>query len=359
VTDGLTTVRVPLAERGYDVVVGRGALRRLPSMLPPGARRAFVVTQPGVGVAVETGIDQVVVEIAAGEESKTMRTVEALGRAMARAGITRGDVVVAVGGGLVTDVAGFAAACWHRGTPVVHVATTLLAQVDAAIGGKTGVNLPEGKNLLGAFWQPLGVICDTATLDTLPAPEWRSGLGEVAKYAFIGAPGLASLPIEEQVAACVAVKARMVAADERDSGARLVRNYGHTLAHALEAAGLAAESGPSPGAGPVTLRHGEAVAIGLVFAARLAGALGRIGPERVAEHEEVVRSYGLPSSLPAGADAASLIEIMHRDKKAAGDLTFVLDGPNGVEPVRDVPVELVERVLAEMPRAAWTEKGEP
>jgi 5-deoxy-5-amino-3-dehydroquinate synthase len=358
VTAGLTTVRVPLAERGYDVVVGRGALCRLPSMLPPGARRALVVTQPGVGVAVETGIEQVVVEIGAGEESKTMRTVEALGRAMAQAGITRSDVVVAVGGGLVTDVAGFAAACWHRGTPVVHVATTLLAQVDAAIGGKTGVNLPEGKNLLGAFWQPLGVICDTATLDTLPAPEWRSGFGEVAKYAFIGAAGLASLPIEEQVAACVAVKARVVAADERDSGARLVLNYGHTLAHALEAAGLAAASGDLPGAGPPVLRHGEAVAIGLVFAARLAGALGRIGPERIVEHEEVVRSYGLPGSLPAGAEAASLIELMRRDKKAVGDLTFVLDGPNGVEPVRDVPAELVEQVLAEMPRAASTDEGE-
>ncbi len=138
---------------------------------------------------------------------------------------------------MVTDVAGFAASCWHRGVGVIHVPTTLLGQIDAAIGGKTGVNLPEGKNLVGSFWQPLGVVCDTAVLASLPAAEWRSGRGEMAKYAFLGVEDLDELPLEEQVARCVACKARIVAADERESGMRMTLNYGHTLAHALEAPG--------------------------------------------------------------------------------------------------------------------------
>ena len=137
---------------------------------------------------------------------------------MARWGLTRADVVVAVGGGVVTDTAGFAAAVYHRGIPVVHVPTTLLGQVDAAIGGKTGVNLPEGKNLVGAFWQPSAVLCDTEVLATLPPREYRSGLGEMAKYAFLGVDDLADLPLDEAVAACVRCKAEVVAADEREGG---------------------------------------------------------------------------------------------------------------------------------------------
>ena len=173
-------------------------------------------------------------------------------------------MVVAVGGGVVTDTAGFAAAVYHRGIPVVHVPTTLLGQIDAAIGGKTGVNLPEGKNLVGAVWQPSAVLCDTEVLATLPPREYRSGLGEMAKYAFLGVDDLADLPLDEAVAACVRCKAEVVAADEREGGRRAILNYGHTLAHALEIAG------------GYDLRHGEAVAIGLVYAAELARALGRI-----------------------------------------------------------------------------------
>ena len=261
---------------------------------------------------------------------------------MARAGMHRGDLVVAVGGGVVTDVAGFAASSYHRGIAVINVPTTLLGQVDAAIGGKTGVNLPEGKNLVGAFWQPRAVMCDTDTLSSLPEREWRSGRGEMAKYAFLGVEDLDKLDLCGQVARCAALKAEVVAADERDWGRRVVLNYGHTLAHALEAAGFASEDADSP---ETQLRHGEAVGIGLVFAAEVAHLLGRIGPARVARHREVVTGYGLPVSLPAGAEASLLIGFMERDKKSDGSLTMVLDGPGGVEAVRGVRTDLVQEAL--------------
>jgi len=267
--------------------------------------------------------------------------VEDLCRRFARIGLSRSDVVVAVGGGIVTDVAGFAAASYHRGTAYVNVATTLLGQVDAAIGGKTGVNLPEGKNLVGTFWQPSAVLCDTETLTTLPPREWASGKGEMAKYAFLGDPPDSETEMDEQVARCVAIKAGVVAADEREGDARMVLNYGHTLAHALEAAGMAQHP-------EWDLRHGEAVAIGLIFAARLARRLGRINEDRVLAHRAVVGSYDLPTDLPPNAVAGELVTFMGRDKKAQQDLTFVLDGPEGVEPVRGVAVADVLATLADM-----------
>ncbi len=346
-------VRVELGDRSYDVRVGPGARRDLAGLLPSRARRAAVVTQAGVGVLVEPGIDSVRIEVPPGERAKSMATVEWICRELARAGITRHDVVVAVGGGVVTDLAGFAASCYHRGVDVVHVSTTLLGQVDASIGGKTGVNLPEGKNLVGAFWQPHAVVCDTDTLASLPAREWRSGLGEMAKYAFLGLDDLDVLPLAEQVARCVTLKAAIVAQDERESGRRAVLNYGHTLAHALEAAGLAAgpgETGAVGGGRPEPaepMRHGEAVAVGLVFAARLARRLGRIDGARVARHLEVVERYGLPSTLPDGVSPAELVELMARDKKATDGLTFVLDGARGVEVVPGVEPAAVLDALAE------------
>jgi 5-deoxy-5-amino-3-dehydroquinate synthase len=335
-----TRVPVKLGDRSYDVLVGRGARRELANLLPETAARAVVVTQASIPVEVDTCVPTTVVEIPEGESAKSLATVERCCRAFAAAGLSRGDVVVGLGGGLVTDVAGFAASAWHRGTAVVHVATTLLAQVDAAIGGKTGVNLPEGKNLVGSFWQPSAVICDTETLESLPAAEWRSGRGELAKYAFLGVEDLDELALEDQIVACVSRKAEIVAADEREAGSRMVLNYGHTLAHALEAAGIAGESAP--------LRHGEAVAVGLVFAARLAQCLGRIDESRVARHEDVVARYGLPSRLPRGADVETLVTFMRRDKKSRQDLTFVLDGPDGVEVVHGVGAGVVTGVLEEL-----------
>lgn len=367
------SVRVGLGERAYDVLVGHGAARQVAGLVPAGANQAVVVTQSGIAAMAGTldlGVATTVVEIPDGERAKSVATLAWLWRRFAELGLDRRDVVVGLGGGVVTDVAGFAAACWHRGTPVVHVPTTLLGQVDAAIGGKSGVNLPEGKNLVGAFWQPLGVVCDPDLLASLPPAEWRSGRGEMAKYAFLGVEGLPELALVEQIRACVECKARVVTADERDGGLRAVLNYGHTLAHALEAFGLAGESGdlldaassssdtplvtaPAAGAAPLghrphtpLLRHGEAVAVGLVFAGRLAGALGRIDEERVRRHETVVASYDLPCALPPGAEPDGLVALMRRDKKAHGDLTFVLDGRRGVELVSGVDQHLVLEVLA-------------
>jgi 5-deoxy-5-amino-3-dehydroquinate synthase len=331
------TISVDLGDRGYDVLVGHGAVAELSRSLPDGAKRAAVVTQEGIGFHVDPGLPHEVFVIGPGEESKDLASIEDLCRAWSRWGLTRADVVVAVGGGVVTDVGGFAAAVYHRGVPVVHVPTTLLGMVDAAIGGKTGVNLPEGKNLVGAFWQPSAVLCDLDALDTLPERERRSGLGELAKYRFLEeAAPLVDLSLEEQVAAAVRIKADVVASDEREGGRRAILNYGHTLAHALETAGA------------YDLRHGEAVAIGLIYAAGLARRLGRIDEARVAEHRRVVAAYDLPLSMPPGADGDELVELMARDKKAIDGLTFVLDGPVGVEVVPGVDADLARAALEDV-----------
>jgi 5-deoxy-5-amino-3-dehydroquinate synthase len=286
---------------------------------------------------VEVPIEHEVLTIGRGEEHKTLATVEDLCRRFARSGLTRADCVVAVGGGMVTDVAGFAAAIYHRGIAVVHVPTTLLGMVDAAIGGKTGVNLPEGKNLTGAFWPPAAVLCDTDLLASLPEREWRCGNGEMAKYHFLTGDDLLALPLEERIARCVAIKAAVVAADPQErTGQRATLNYGHTLGHALEVAGR------------FDLRHGEAVAIGLIFAAELAAELGRIDANRVDEHLAVIDAYGLDARLPAGVDHDELLTLMARDKKAVAGLTFVLDGGRGVELVTGVEPAAVRAALVRM-----------
>ncbi|MGA2473966.1 MAG: 3-dehydroquinate synthase family protein [Acidimicrobiales bacterium] len=345
-TGPVRALSVDLAERSYPVLVGPGARHEVARFLPPGAKSAVIVTQEAVKDAgwvegLDPGVPATTYVIPDGEDAKTLATVEDLARRFARAGLSRADVVVAVGGGIVTDVAGFAAATYHRGTAYVNVATTLLAQVDAAIGGKTGVNLPEGKNLVGAFWQPNAVLCDTETLSSLPPREWACGRGEIAKYAFLGDGPQADQPIEEQVARCAGIKAAVVAEDEREGGRRIILNYGHTLGHALEGAALADHH-------EWDLRHGEAVAIGLLFAALLAQRLGRIDAMRVDEHRKVIGSFDLATDLPSGADAEELVTFMARDKKAQQDLTFVLDGPDGVEPVHGVAAADVVATLAAM-----------
>jgi 5-deoxy-5-amino-3-dehydroquinate synthase len=238
---------------------------------------------------------------------------------------------------MVTDVAGFAAASYHRGVAVVHVATSLLGMIDAAIGGKTGVNLPEGKNLVGAFWQPSGVVCELDALDTLPEREVRCGYGEMAKYHFLTGDDLLAMSLTDRIARCIEIKADFVASDEREDGRRALLNYGHTLAHALE---IATEH---------RLAHGEAVAIGLVFAAHLAHELDRIPAERVDEHYAVVgEEYGLGTALPGGAGAARLVDLMRHDKKARDGLTFILDGSDGVEVVQGVAEPAVLAALSRM-----------
>ena len=327
--------RVNLGERSYDVVIGDGALAELGSVIPASARKAVVVTQQHLPVSVHSllerdGLAVATVEIGDGEEHKSLASIEKIMRVCATHSMTRGDVIVGVGGGMVTDVAGYAAASWHRGIAVVHVSTTLVGMVDAAIGGKTGVNIPEGKNLVGAFWQPTGVICDTTTLASLPERERRCGYGEMAKYHFLTGDDLLALDLPARIARCVRIKADIVSQDEREGGLRAVLNYGHTLGHALEIATH------------FSLAHGEGVAIGLKFAALVARALGRIDDARVAYHDDViVREYGLDASVPPGLVSSELIDLMKRDKKSSGGLTFMLDGTHGIEMVRDVPEEIV------------------
>ncbi|MFM8418036.1 MAG: 3-dehydroquinate synthase family protein, partial [Actinomycetota bacterium] len=295
-------VRVELGERSYDVVVGRGAVGELGSLIPRGVRRAAIVTQTSVPVDVSAQLPGSIVAtrhlVGDGEAHKSLSTIERLCVEFAAAGLTRNDVVIGVGGGMVTDVAGFAAASWHRGLSVLHVSTTLVGMVDAAIGGKTGVNIAAGKNLVGAFWQPSGVICDTEHLTSLPERELRCGHGEMAKYHFLTGDDLLALDLDSRIARCVAIKAEIVGRDERESGRRAVLNYGHTLGHALETAT------------DFALAHGESVAIGMMFAAQLAAVLGRIDADRVAEHRRViVGEYGLSVEIPRNVTRARLIEL--------------------------------------------------
>jgi 5-deoxy-5-amino-3-dehydroquinate synthase len=343
VTD-VRAVQVPIGDRAYPVLVGHGAVAGLRSLLPSTARQVAVVTQPGIPFSIDDHIDLPVttLQVGQGEQHKNLATVEGLCNRFAEIGLTRHDVVVGVGGGMVTDIAGFAAATWHRGVPVVHVATSLLAMVDAAIGGKTGVNLIAGKNLVGAFWQPHGVVCDLDALATLPEGELRCGMGEMAKYHFLTGDDLMVMTWTDRVARCVQIKAEVVAGDEREDPTnrrgRAILNYGHTLAHALETA-----TGHQ-------VAHGEAVAIGLVYAAHVAHTMERIGDERVRDHYRVVgEGYGLGTRLPDGVDHDELVKLMHRDKKVVdGGLTFVLDGPDGVEAVPGVDESTARRALAAM-----------
>jgi len=338
----MTTHRIDvrLPGREYPVLIGHGVVEDIAQFLPKSARKAVIITQSGIPANLALPIESKTVIIGQGESTKSLATIESISQEFADMGITRNDVIIGVGGGMVTDIAGFAASTWHRGTPVVHVATSLLAMVDAAIGGKTGVNLPQGKNLVGAFWQPSAVFCDLDSLATLPERELRCGLGEVAKYHFLTGDDLLAMRLDERVARCVGIKGSFVEQDERESGKRAFLNYGHTLAHALETVGNH------------QLAHGEAVAIGLIFAARLARALERIDDARVDYHELVVgQTYSLQTRMPAGLDIDALLAAMARDKKALNGLTFILDSPQGLEIVAGISAEVVRSELVSFSQA--------
>lgn len=325
----LHTVALLINGRSSTVLVGHGARHALADHLPRSAARVAIVTEKSVPedlIPEFGGLQRDIHEVPPGEDAKSLTNAGALCRSFARSGLTRADVVVGVGGGKVTDLAGFAASTYHRGLPVMHVATSLLAMVDAAIGGKTGVNLPEGKNLVGTFWQPIAVACDLDALATLPPAETRCGEGELAKYHFISREDLSSLDLAGRIARAAEIKGRIVEADEREGGTRALLNYGHTLAHALETLTS------------YRVAHGEAVALGLLFAAHLGEVTGRISPDRVEEHYRVVRgTYGLGVRMPAGVHVEDLVAEMQRDKKALGSLTFVLDSESGLEVVSGVP----------------------
>lgn len=329
-SDLLSTV-VDLRERSYPVYVGSGARHRIQEHFPRTARRIAVVTQKSIPRDLIPAFDNHLVEVfevGPDESHKSLSTIESLCRQFSLLGLTRGDVVVGVGGGMVTDIAGFAAAVYHRGIAVAHVATSLLAMVDAAIGGKTGVNLPEGKNLVGAFWQPCVVACDTDALSTLTARELDCGHGEMAKYHFISRADLSNLPMHERILECVRIKADIVTSDEREDGRRALLNYGHTLAHAIETFS------------DYSIPHGVAVATGLLYAAHLAEVKGLVSAERVDDHYRVVhQEYGLSTPVPRSLTADAALEVMVRDKKAVTSLTFVLDSPDGLVVVPNVSAD--------------------
>ena len=328
-------VVVPLGRNSYDVVVGRELVERFANFMPDRVHpeKAFLITHPHlerlakeiISSLAESGVKANPVFVAEGERSKAIQEAQRLWGHLAAMEAHRSDLVISVGGGVICDLAGFVASTYARGLPLVHVPTTLLAQVDAAVGGKCGVNIPEGKNLIGSIYQPATVICDVDVLASLPEKEFRSGMAEVVKYGLIADPDLLtgldikykrlfdgrSLDLIELVARCVSIKASFVADDERDEGRRAILNYGHTFAHAVERM-----------SGYGGLRHGEAVAIGMMAAAYLSRELGRLNEEGIEMHRGTLASLGLPTT--ADLDLDQMERTWQHDKKYQGGVRFVL-----------------------------------
>jgi 3-dehydroquinate synthase len=358
----LERVTVPIPGRSYDVTIGSGVVEAAADVLPDlsPAVHAFVIADGAVidrwlppleTALVARGLHVVPLVVPSGEPAKSLPVYGTLLHQLAMQEAHRDDVVVSLGGGAIGDLAGFVASTYMRGTRFAQVPTTLVGQVDAAIGGKTAVNLPEGKNLVGTFYQPIAVLCDVDALATLSDRDFRSGLAEVAKYAVALDPDLLLLlegdtgpilardpaALEGVVARCVRTKASTVAVDERDTGERLFLNYGHTLGHALER--LDAFAGRT---------HGEAVAIGMVFAARLARARGLAADDLVGRTVRLLASLGLETdgALPPVRDILSAFQM---DKKFHVGVRFVLLEDVG-RPlvVADVTDEEVHAVLVEM-----------
>ncbi len=330
----MSIFRVETPPAGYDVVVERGILERMASYVPAGSGKVFVVSTDDVWgrhcSRVERGLAAVAHEVLflpGGEDQKRLAPLERLAGEMAERGADRSSVVVAFGGGIVTDMAGFLAAIFMRGIPVLQLPTTLLAQVDAAIGGKTGVNLEAGKNLIGSFHQPLAVLVDPAVLETLPDREYRAGLFEIVKAGVIRSEALFRFLAEESaavlarrpeavdriIAEAVRIKAEVVSADEREGGLRRILNFGHTVGHALEAE-----------TGYTRFRHGEAVAFGMRAAVYLAEATGRLSAEDSVDILEAIGLYG-PIPPLEGIAAERLLARLASDKKTIqGRVHFVL-----------------------------------
>ncbi len=347
-------VQIDLKDRSYEVVLRAGARHQVLEFVRARCSKAqSIVVVTSASLRTQPWFDFVsdeevqIVEVPEGESAKNFATLEALCERLATLELSRDDVLIGVGGGAITDLAGFAAAVYLRGIEVVHVSSTLVGQVDAAIGGKTAINLASGKNLVGAFHQPLGVFCDFEMLDSLPERERLSGMGEIAKCWLLGGRDVQDLDrasLSELIEMSVRLKADIVSGDEFESGRRALLNYGHTLAHAIEVLAL--------GRDVDELRHGEAVAIGLAFAARLAHALGRVGADVIVGHDEVLRTLGLNRRIPDDLETMDIVRAMGHDKKAHHDLTFVLAGGNGFEVVAGVEPSTVVRVLESF-RGEW------
>jgi 3-dehydroquinate synthase len=338
-----TIVNVALGDRAYDIVIGRNQMAALgarASAVKPEARAAIVTDDTVAGLHLEaaeaalktSGLATSRVVVEAGEGTKSFAGLERVCEALIAAKIERGDLVVALGGGVVGDLAGFAAAVVRRGLDYIQVPTTLLAQVDSSVGGKTAINSRHGKNLVGAFYQPLLVVADTAVLDTLPPRQFRAGYAEVVKYGLLGDAGFfgwldanvkevfaGGAAREHAIATSCRMKAAIVARDERETGDRALLNLGHTFGHALEAAAGFSDR----------LLHGEAVALGMVLAAAFSARLGILAPEQAARATRHLAGAGLPVRLAdvAGGvpNADRLMDLMAQDKKVRrGKLTFIL-----------------------------------
>jgi 3-dehydroquinate synthase len=321
----------------YDVVVGRGLLASLPGLLGERVKRVLVIHPRALRLTGDTvreelasaGFTALTAEIPDAEEGKHIEVASFCWQVLGQNDFTRSDAVVAVGGGAVTDLAGFVAATWLRGVKVIHMPTSLLGMVDASVGGKTGINTAEGKNLVGAFHPPAGVLADLDTLDTLPKNEMISGMAEVIKCGFIADPAILDLiekdpdavsdprsdAVRELIERAITVKARVVSEDLKETGQREILNYGHTLGHAIELAER------------YSWRHGAAVSVGMMFAAELARSVGRLSDADADRHRSILESLGLPITYRRDRWQA-LLDGMRRDKKSRGDLLrfVVLDG---------------------------------
>ncbi|MER6951692.1 3-dehydroquinate synthase [Nonomuraea sp. NPDC000554] len=345
----------------YDVVVGAGVLGELAGLLKPGVRTVAVVhpaslpeiARPVCEALSTAGYDVVALPVPDGEQAKSVEVAAQLWSAFGRYGVTRSDAVVGVGGGATTDLAGFVAGTWLRGVQVALVPTTLLAMVDAAVGGKNGIDTPEGKNLVGTFLPPAGVLCDLATLPSVPKSDYVAGLAEIIKGGFIADPTILTLIEDDPEAATrpegahtrelierkIRIKADVVGADLRETGLREILNYGHTLGHAIERAEQ------------YRMRHGEAIAIGMVYAAELSRLDGRVGPDLVERTRSILTSVGLPTAYRADA-WPQLREHMRLDKKNRGakQRFVVLDGLAKPARLEDPSEELLEAAYKEISR---------
>ncbi|MCU1525124.1 MAG: 3-dehydroquinate synthase [Microbacteriaceae bacterium] len=329
-----TTITVSGTEP-YEILIGRGILNRLPEVIGQGAKKVLIVHPPTLGARAAAlresligDYEVLLAEIPDAETGKRVEVAAFCWQVMGQADFTRTDAVIGFGGGAVTDVAGFVAATWLRGVRLVQVPTTLLGMVDAAIGGKTGINTAEGKNLVGAFYAPAGVIVDLDTLEGLSQMEILAGFGEVVKYGFIAEPEILDIierdvdvatnsqseEFRRMVELSIGIKARVVGEDFKEAGLREILNYGHTLGHAVEYAER------------FQWRHGAAVAIGMVYAAELGRLTGRLSDDVVDRHRSILTSLQLPIGYPIGR-WSTLLSVMKRDKKARGSMLrfIVLD----------------------------------
>jgi 3-dehydroquinate synthase len=355
----MQTVTVALGERSYAIHIGQGVLDGVGEVLAqlPVTKRALVVTQPAIAAAYgervlqslrSQGFAAETAEVLDAEEAKSLGWLERIYDRAIELRLDRRSLIVALGGGVVGDLAGFAAATYMRGVPFVQIPTTLLAQVDSSFGGKTAINHPRGKNLIGAFYQPRAVLIDVDTLQTLSERELRSGLAEVVKYGVIAKPDLFELLegcatagllqdaalLTQVIRDCCQIKADVVAVDEHEAGVRAILNFGHTFGHAIEAAG-----------GFSTYTHGEAVAIGMVWATDLSLRMGLCDLALLDRVKRLLQSLGLPIALKARIEG--IRDTLLLDKKAvAGRLRFILAEGLGQVSIRDdVPSQLVEEII--------------